>query len=203
MAKKKKRHNNNNRGFLKPLNKILILLIITALVYFVTGTDTGQLFYQYTKDFLSQYIQSDENELSKNKQLLEGTIVHVSDGDTVTLLLKGNKKIKIRLYGIDAPEIGQKYGEEAKVYLQKYLLNKKVSVVDCGIDKYNRVLGIIYIGSLNINEELLTDGLAWQYHFNKDDVYKKLMQNAKKKKINIWSDPRAIDPYHWRKKNKK
>ena len=87
-------------------------------------------------------------------------VTRVYDGDTV----KADGQditIKVRLVGIDAPETskkkrqpGQPYSQQAKKHLAGLLLNRVVDVKGYGSDRYNRVLGVIYLDGKNINRDL-------------------------------------------------
>jgi endonuclease YncB( thermonuclease family) len=59
---------------------------------------------------------------------LNGTVVAVSDGDTITVLDSNNRKHRIRLVGIDAPEKSQSYGQRAKQSLSDLIYDKKVTI---------------------------------------------------------------------------
>lgn len=136
--------------------------------------------------------------LSINSQILSGKIVRVSDGDTVVLLDSTNTQHKIRLDGIDCPEKGQDYGTKATNFTKELCAGKYVDVDIIGYDRYKRILGVVWIGDVNLNEELLKAGLAWRYKYNKDEYYLELEYKAREDKINIWS-MKAIAPWDWRK----
>lgn len=142
--------------------------------------------------------------LSINAETLKGKIVKVSDGDTATLLDKNNMQYIIRLHGIDAPESGQEYGNRAKQHLSGLIAGKQVSVDVKGMDMYKRVLGVIYLGEVNINAKMVEDGFAWNYKYSKDKYYIKLQNQAKENKRGLWQGNKPIDPWQFRKnKNKK
>ncbi|MDD5412676.1 MAG: thermonuclease family protein, partial [Methylobacter sp.] len=71
-------------------------------------------------------------------EILEGRIVGVHDGDTVTLLITGNHQLKIRLAQIDAPESSQAFGQRSKQSLSNIVFNKTVKVEKDTTDKYGR-----------------------------------------------------------------
>jgi micrococcal nuclease len=73
---------------------------------------------------------------SAQPQILDGKVVSVSDGDTITISDKQKRQYKIRLEGIDAPEINQDYGSRAKRSLSDLVLGKTVSVLFYGTDPY-------------------------------------------------------------------
>lgn len=88
-------------------------------------------------------------------------VERIIDGDTI----EANGE-KIRLLGINAPEKGEKYSDEAQQYLEDNILNKTV-YLEYGKDKYDRyhrVLGYVFLGSRNINLELVEKGYA-NYYF--------------------------------------
>ena len=73
---------------------------------------------------------------------LEGEVINVTDGDTIKILTSERQQIKVRLYGIDAPEKKQPYGTAAKLYLADLIAGKTVQIEKRGKDRYKRVLGI-------------------------------------------------------------
>ena len=75
---------------------------------------------------------------------LRGRVVGISDGDTLTLLTQNRQQVKIRLHGIDAPELGQAWGQRAKQALSSLTFRQIVSVQETDQDQYGRIVGIVY-----------------------------------------------------------
>jgi hypothetical protein len=73
-------------------------------------------------------------------ETLTGRVVGVQDGDTLTLLV-GRQPVKVRLAGIDAPELAQPYGQKAKQALSDRAYGKEARVESAGPDRYGRTLG--------------------------------------------------------------
>jgi endonuclease YncB( thermonuclease family) len=100
---------------------------------------------------------------------IKATVVKIVDGDTVHALTPDRTKLKIRLYGIDAPEVqhgkkeGQSYGNEAKDTLTSLVLNKAVIVRVLDIDRYKRQVCIILLNGQDINRNMVDKGYAWAY----------------------------------------
>ncbi len=94
---------------------------------------------------------------------ITGKVVSVADGDTITILTSQNKKVKIRLYGIDTPENGQAYGNKAKKFTASLTAGKEVSVKVYDTDRYGRSVSVISVGGTNVNEEIVRNGYGWQY----------------------------------------
>lgn len=132
-----------------------------------------------------------------NAQDYSGTIIRVIDGDTFVLQTEDGS-LKIRMYGIDAPEKDQAFGSESKKFLNGYL-NKRVIVKKINLDKYGRTLGVLFINGENINKKCVLEGYAWQYKYSKDNELKMDEENAMKNKKGLWKDGNAVNPWVWRK----
>ena len=59
---------------------------------------------------------------------IKGKVVGITDGDTLTLLVSGNRQVKIRLSEIDAPEKNQPYGAKSKTALSEIVFGKNITV---------------------------------------------------------------------------
>lgn len=94
---------------------------------------------------------------------LEGRVVGVADGDTVTVLDSRNTQFKIRLMGIDAPEKKQAFGNKSKQSLSDLVFNKEVTVEYSKKDKYGRTVGKILVDGVDANLEQVKAGMAWHY----------------------------------------
>lgn len=146
-----------------------------------------------------------ESTIPGYSQVMTGLVVRVSDGDTVVLLDAEKTQHRIRLDGIDCPESKQSFGSKATQFVRDKIGNETVNVHYNKKDRYGRVLGVVVTQEgENINEALLANGLAWHYkYYNDNPVYAKLEQEAKDKKLNIWSEKNPIEPYEFRKMQKK
>lgn len=149
--------------------------------------------------------------IALNLQAYTGRVIKVIDGDTITIL-NNNKQIKIRLYGIDAPEKKQPYGNKAKQFLSKFIFNKMVDIEPFNTDRYGRVVAIITYSEVKgnsyiINEELIKNGMAWVYEKYCKEPYKYkwliLQEKAKINKIGLWTQNNPNNPEDFRKHNKK
>ncbi|GBE20055.1 MAG TPA: hypothetical protein ENG87_04080 [Candidatus Pacearchaeota archaeon] len=134
---------------------LLALLIILLLV----------INYPFINDFLERYLNN-----------YETTIVErVIDGDTIVI----ENKTSVRLLGINCPEKGEQYYQEAKEFLENLVLNKTVKL-EFGKDKYDRykrILAYVHYDNQDINLELVENGFA-NYYFpaGKDKYYIKFKQ---------------------------
>jgi len=132
------------------------------------------------------------------------TVVRVSDGDTFTVE-SGEKRTKVRLYGIDCPEIEQPQGQEAKAFVEKLLpLGGLVRLEEVDVDKYGRSVAIVTLpGGSTLEAELLNAGYAWVYgkycKLPVCDEWRQLMKTARADGRGLWVSPSPIPPADWRK----
>ncbi|WP_238784891.1 thermonuclease family protein [Blattabacterium cuenoti] len=125
----------------------------------------------------------------------------IYDGDTFRIETKKMEEYRIRIADIDCPEKNQSYGREAKNFLTKKILNQTVLIKNIKIDKYNRIVGLVfYEKNKDLGKDILESGLAWVWKFSKNVPYKRIESQARKQKIGIWKKNNPIDPYDWRKK---
>lgn len=146
-------------------------------------------------------------------QYQEATVLKVIDGDTIEVLI-GEKVEKIRLLGIDCPELefGKNRPEKfenisterlnywafvARNFTKNLIEGKKVKFsydyFSDKRDKYNRILAYVYVDGVDLGEVLIKNGLARVYveaDFQKKNKYLSLQEEAKKGKVGIWSELR-------------
>ena len=128
---------------------------------------------------------------------LVAKVERVSDGDTVTTLTSEGTKLKLRLLGIDAPEVphgnkpGQPSGEEARGYLDHLIGGKTVRVDAYGPDKYKRVLAVVWDGQINVNLLMVAMGYAEVYRGAPCQVYCRELEQAEAKarrdRVGMWA----------------
>jgi len=126
-------------------------------------------------------------------------VVRIVDGDTVHASLEGIL-YKIRLVEIDAPESDQPFGEAAKTYLGELLSGRVFSAELSGRGRYGRYLGRLYQNGLDINQEMVDEGLAWVYdRYVTDKGLYGHQEIARKAGKGIWSVDDAVPPWEWRR----
>lgn len=111
-------------------------------------------------------------------------ITRVIDGDTIT-----SENTKIRLIGINTPEKKESCFEEAKEFLEKKVLGKKVLIQGNELDRYARLLGNVCFEGENINKKLLEEGFAHYYSPEEITEFKGLQEKAmQEKKGCLWRE---------------
>lgn len=137
---------------------------------------------------------------------IEGRVVSVADGDTVTVLDADKVQHKIRLSGIDAPEKKQPFGQRSKESLSDLVFNKTVMVDTDKKDRYGREVGKILVGGIDANLEQVTRGFAWHYKTyereqsaNDRRLYDFAENEAKTARRGLWQDADPVPPWDFRK----
>lgn len=133
-----------------------------------------------------------------------GKVVNVTDGDTVVVLRAGNIQEKIRLAEIDCPEKSQAFGQRAKQFTLDKAAQKNVTVEVRDHDRYGRTVGEVFLpDGKSLNRELVRNGYAWWYRrYSKDESLGELEAQARTARRGLWSDPAAVAPWDWRKKQR-
>lgn len=134
--------------------------------------------------------------------IISGNVVKVNDGDTITLKNK-DEYYKIRLAGIDAPELKQICGDKSKQFLNNFIYNKKVYCRSLAKDVYNRYVAICYYKNRNINKYMVENGWAIADYTNKKANYKKYDNKNKKERIGVYNEklcPNFVKPRVFKKR---
>ena len=134
-----------------------------------------------------------------------GLVIKVIDGDTI-IVLDGAKKRKVRLVGIDAPELKQNFGLKSKQELSDLIDRKRVKILSNSEDRFKRALGKVIYKNIDINLSLIKVGMAWHYkRYKKNQSKKDQVEYAYHEKlaiesqIGLWGDNNSIAPWDWRK----
>jgi Micrococcal nuclease (thermonuclease) homologs len=137
-----------------------------------------------------------------------GRVTQVGDGDTLQIRLSdGGQEVRVRLYGLDAPELDQPHGRESREFLAKLILNQEVRVEKQDVDQYGRVVGQVFSSGLALNLTLVASGQAWVYEqFCQEPVCRQMKAaetTARQKKMGLWGQSKPQPPWQWRKAKRK
>ena len=129
-----------------------------------------------------------------------GEVVSIIDGDTIHVREYATKELhKGRLAGIDAPELDQPYGHNAKAALEAVLKYHTVQVQVQAQDKYQREIATVSSKGADISAFMLRYGFAWHYkHFDSSTLYAQLEHFARSQHLGLWAYEGNVPPWVWR-----
>ena len=138
--------------------------------------------------------------------VIEGRVVAVADGDTVTVLDARKRQQKVRLTGIDAPEKRQPFGEASRQHLAGLVFGRAVEARCPKRDRYGRWLCKLRVDGRDANFAQLAAGMAWHYKaYGKDQGlfdftgYALIELEARYRRRGLWADPRPQAPWAFRR----
>ena len=150
---------------------------------------------------------------------LQGKVVKVADGDTITIKDNQGQKHRIRLGGIDAPEKNQAYGKESTQSLLELTSGKTVVIEYEKRDRYKRIIGKVLVDppgevfcmaldcvkKIDVGLEQIKRGLAWHYKKYESEqsvkdrkTYGEAEVEAREKLLGLWKSNEPMAPWEWR-----
>lgn len=131
---------------------------------------------------------------------VEVSVVGVHDGDTLTGLTVDRQQVKVRLEGIDAPELGQPFGKAAKRALSEKAFGHSGKITVVSHDQYGRVVGHVTVSGHDVGKDLVREGFAWcDPRFNHDKTLAAVEQGARHSKAGLWAEKSPTPPWEYRK----
>ncbi|HKR36126.1 MAG TPA: thermonuclease family protein [Steroidobacteraceae bacterium] len=133
-----------------------------------------------------------------------GPLVRVKDGDSLVAKVQG-VEMEFRLSDIDAPELDQPYGREAKRELSALAAGKQLVLMPFDTDRYGRTVVHVWNGNTHINAELMKRGAAWFYaEFARNEALYDVEQEARNAKRGLWALPLKdrVEPWVWRERKR-
>lgn len=141
-------------------------------------------------------------------RIIAGVVRAVYDGDTVLLATREENRLKVRLYGIDAPETtkpgepGQPFADISKRTLMYKIMGRQVSAEIVDTDRYRRAVAILRYNGRDINREMVSEGMAWAYrqylHTPYASEYIDAEERARARHKGLWRDNNPTPPWEFR-----
>lgn len=138
-------------------------------------------------------------------ETLSGQVIAVSDGDTIGVLDAQHVTHRVRLAGIDAPELGQPFSQKSKQHLAGLVHGREVQVEWNKLDRYGRIVGKVMADDLDMCREMVAAGLAWHYKAYQHEqsledrqAYSAAENAAREGYRGLWSQPQPMPPWEYR-----
>ena len=127
----------------------------------------------------------------------QGKVRAISDGDTI-VVRSGGRDIVVQLAGIDAPELGQDFGKEARDFIAKNAKKRKVTVEIVERASRQSVVGRILVDGRDLAHALVEEGLAWTSD-DSPELLTKALEKARASKEGLWASVSPTPPWEFRK----
>lgn len=133
-------------------------------------------------------------------EVIDGRVVGVSDGDTMTVLAGDRRQVKIRLDEVDAPEKAQPFGQASKRSLSDLCFGKSARVAVKKTDRYGRSVAAVSCEGVDAGSHQVRAGMAWAYRqYLKDKRLLDHEATARRGRVGLWSDECPIAPWEFRR----
>jgi len=146
--------------------------------------------------------------------VIEGKVIHIADGDSITVLDSHREEHRIRIAGIDAPEKGQSFANASRKQLGELVGGKEVRVEFEKYDRYGRIVGKVWVTppdcptcgkTLDAGLAQITSGMAWWFRRyaheqSREDQgrYEFAKQEVRAKRVGLWQDKNPVPPWEFR-----
>lgn len=134
-------------------------------------------------------------------EIIRGVASTITDGDTI-VVNDGTQSHKVRLNGIDAPEMSQPYGSESRAALARIIESQPVVVIWSKRDKYDRIIGTVTWRSADVGLTMLYQGWAWYFKKYESDVpeierviYQEAEASARTRRSGLWQADNPQAPW--------
>lgn len=138
-------------------------------------------------------------------KIIHGKVVFVIDGDSITVLADDGKPYPVRLFGIDAPDLKQPFGQQSAERLGKELMGKDVTLISHYVDRKGRYYADVFLRGEDVALGQIGHGMAWfsnsercNESFDRRTLYLSTESSAKTERLGLWRDPNPLPPWNYR-----
>lgn len=182
------------KNILKYISFLFPVILGAALIL---SADKGE---SESRNLETELFSEEISLVQKNKV----RVVTVYDGDSLDVVGKNGQKIKLRLYGIDAPEKGQHFANTARAFLDDLTQNHLYTLDVQYKDKFDRYVVVLYDeNGIAVQEDLIRNGFAWVYPRFCDDVvlcvgWQNVQDEARSSRQGLWQEENPITPWDFK-----
>jgi endonuclease YncB( thermonuclease family) len=126
---------------------------------------------------------------------INARVVAVLDGNTIEIAAEDNETYKVYFFGIDCPELTQEFGDVAKEFTERMLMNRAVKVSWAGKDRWGNRLAVVIMDGQDFRAEILKRGLAWTVERNPIVELEDIKEQAKAAGRGLWAMHEPTPPW--------
>jgi micrococcal nuclease len=144
------------------------------------------------------------------EEWVSGRVVSVTDGDTAVIETAKGRALRVRFYGVDAPETenrewpAQPSSAAATRFMRELLGRRQVAVRLTGERTHGREVGEVFVDGRSASRELLREGLGWwnRKFAPKDSDLERLQERAQAARKGLWRDAEPVPPWVHRSRHR-
>jgi endonuclease YncB( thermonuclease family) len=135
--------------------------------------------------------------------VIEGRVSYVADGDSLGFApARGGPPLQVRLHGVDAPELCQAWGPEARAALLRMVEDRALRLQVRGRDEHGRLIAQLRHGEVDIGQRLVADGHAWSHRYRHDrGPYVQQERIAQALGRGLHAEPGVLTPREFRRRH--
>lgn len=131
---------------------------------------------------------------------ITGRVSFVADGDSFEMHTEAGQTVRVRMFGIDAPEKGQDHSNRAREALMARIHRRRIEVRVIETDSYGRFVGEVFRDGVSINRAMVADGWAWHYaRYSNDPALAQAERAARADRRGLWRGRQPVPPWEWRR----
>ncbi len=139
---------------------------------------------------------------SEAPHMVSGQVAQVLDGDTLEVMV-GKRRVRVHVNGVDAPELRQPWGKQARAALEQMVIGQQVDLLPVGPDRGSRLTAVVFVGESEVGAALVSAGNAWadRHALRPSDAgLCEVEQTAREGRLGLWSLPAAqrVPPWDYR-----
>ena len=143
-----------------------------------------------------------ESPRNESPHMVSGQVARVLDGDTLEVIV-GKRRVRVHVNGVDAPELRQPWGKQARTALEQMVLGQSVDLLPVGADRGTRLTAVVFVGESEVGAALVSAGNAWadRHALRPSDAgLCEVEQSAREGRLGLWSLPLAqrVAPWEYR-----
>ncbi len=199
------KHHNKTKNTVKPIYSYAVFFLavgVYACVSYFSGDDEKPA--RRNAAPRSEQVQV-RTAARAEAEVICGRCKYVQDGDSLLFVPRGeNTEVKVRLFGVDAPERNQAWADKSRDNLRSLIGEQEVRLQVVDVDQYGRRVAKVYAGDTYVNLEQLKAGMAWLYERfcdpEEDADLISAAQSAQNGRVGLWSDSSALNPREHRRR---
>jgi len=122
-----------------------------------------------------------------NKRIT-GTVTRVVDGDTIDVMIPPGRKVRVRLHGVDTPESGEPFSEQATRFARVLMFAREIEVTGKDVDGRDRLVARVRVNQTDASEAIIAAGVGCTFRrYVSDPILETAQDRARASRAGFWA----------------